>query len=133
MKGCRALTDDEVARVIQAFRGTYAARDRALFVLGIKTGFRIAELLSLRMGDVWQHGQFLDRVAVLRRYMKGQGQRPECAFACRGEGRADALAQGDEPQHSAAEGTGRKAPSAICRRRRWFYKWSFVGMEDRGE
>jgi integrase len=72
MKGCRALTDDEVARVSQVFRGTYAARDRALFVLGIKTGFRIAELLSLRVGDVWQHGQFMERVAVSRRYMKGK-------------------------------------------------------------
>jgi integrase len=72
LKGCRALTDDEVARVSQAFRGTYAARDRALFVLGIKTGFRIAELLSLRVGDVWQHGQVLEQVAVLRRYMKGK-------------------------------------------------------------
>jgi integrase len=72
MKGCRALTADEVARVCQAFRGTYAARDRALFVLGIKTGFRISELLSLRVGDVWQHGQFLERVAVSRRHMKGK-------------------------------------------------------------
>jgi integrase len=72
MKGCRALTDDEVARVSQAFRGTYAARDRALFVLGVKTGFRISELLSLRVGDVWQHGQFMERVAVSRRYMKGK-------------------------------------------------------------
>jgi integrase len=72
MKGCRALTDDEVARVSQAFRGTYVAQDRALFVLGIKTSFRIAELLSLRVGDVWQHSQFLERVAVLNRYMKGK-------------------------------------------------------------
>ena len=52
MKGCRALTADEVARVSQAFRGTYAVRDRALFVLRIKTGLRIAELPSLRVGDV---------------------------------------------------------------------------------
>jgi hypothetical protein len=36
------------------------------------TGFRIAELLSLRVGYVWQHGQFLERVAVLHRYMKGK-------------------------------------------------------------
>jgi integrase len=72
MKGCRALTDDEVAGVSQGFLGTYAARDRALFVLGVKTGFRIAELLSLRVGDVWQHGQFMDWVAVSRRYMKGK-------------------------------------------------------------
>jgi integrase len=55
MKGCRALTPDEVARVSQAFRGTYAARDRALFLLGVKTGYHISELPSLRVGDVWQH------------------------------------------------------------------------------
>jgi site-specific recombinase XerC len=74
MKGCGALTADEVARVSQAFRGTYAERDRALFILGIKTGFWISELLSLRVGDVWQHGRFVDYVAVHRRYMKGKIQ-----------------------------------------------------------
>ena len=71
-KGCRALTDDEVARVSQAFQGTYAARDRALFVLGVKTGFRISALLNLRVGDAWQYGQFMERVVVSRRYMKGK-------------------------------------------------------------
>jgi integrase len=70
MKGCRALTADEVARVSQAFWGTYAARDLALLVLGIKTGFRIVELLSLRGGDVWQHSCFVDYGAVQRRHMK---------------------------------------------------------------
>jgi integrase len=52
MTGCRALTDDEVARVSQAFRNTYAARDWALFLPDVKTGYRISGLLSLRMGDV---------------------------------------------------------------------------------
>jgi site-specific recombinase XerC len=56
--------------VSQAFRGTYAERDQALFILGIKTGFRISELLSLRVGDVWQHERFVDYVAVQRRHMK---------------------------------------------------------------
>jgi integrase len=74
MKGCRALTDDEVILVTQSFGGRYAARDKALFLLGLKTGFRISELLSLTVGDVWQHGQFVARVAVQRRYMKGKGQ-----------------------------------------------------------
>jgi integrase len=74
MKGCRALTDDEVALVSQSFSGTYAARDKALFVLGVKSGFRISELLSLTVGDVWQHGQFVDRVAVRPRHMKGKIQ-----------------------------------------------------------
>jgi len=72
MKGCRALTDDEVVLVSKSFSGTYAARDKALFVLGVKSGFRISELLSLMVGDVWQHGQFVDRVAVRRRHMKGK-------------------------------------------------------------
>lgn len=72
MKGCRSLTADEMARVSQSFRGPYSARDQALFVVGIKTGFRISELLSLRVGEIWQHGQFLKRVAVLRRYVKGK-------------------------------------------------------------
>jgi integrase len=72
MKGCRGLSLDEVARVSQAFRGTYAARDWALFLLGIKTGFRCSELLSLRVGDVWQHGAFVERVAVSRKHMKGK-------------------------------------------------------------
>jgi hypothetical protein len=56
MKGCRALTDDEVARVSQVFRNTYAARDWALCLPCVKTGYRISGLLSLRMGDVQQHG-----------------------------------------------------------------------------
>jgi integrase len=74
MKGCRPLTDDEVRLVSQSFGGPYAARDKALFMLGIKSGFRISELLSLRVGDVWQHGQFVERVAVRRQHMKGKIQ-----------------------------------------------------------
>src|SRR5688572_3627310 len=74
MRGCRALSDDEVALVSKSFSGTYAARDKALFVLGVKSGFRISELLSLTVGDVWQHGQFVERVAVQRRHMKGKTQ-----------------------------------------------------------
>jgi integrase len=56
LKGCRAPTADEVARVSKAFRGTYAERDRALFILGIKTEFQISELLSLQGGDVCSMG-----------------------------------------------------------------------------
>src|SRR5262245_43311336 len=71
MKGCRPLTEAEVALVAQSFGGRYAARDKALFILGVKSGFRISELLSLRVGDVWEHGRLVDRVTVSRRYMKG--------------------------------------------------------------
>ena len=72
MPGCRPLTDDEVDLVMQSFGGRYALRDCALFLLGIYTGFRITELLSLRLQDVYQHQQVLPRVAVPRRHMKGK-------------------------------------------------------------
>ena len=55
MKGCRALTADEVARVSQAFCGTYAERDWTLFILGIKTGFRISEAFCRKV-------QFLGKI-----------------------------------------------------------------------
>jgi integrase len=70
MKGCRPLTDEELAVVCKSFGGTYAVRDKALFLLGVKSGFRISELLSLRIGDVYQQGRVVDRVTVPRRHMK---------------------------------------------------------------
>jgi integrase len=44
------LTDPEIATVKNAFVRTW---DKALFILGLKTGLRIAELLSLKVGDVY--------------------------------------------------------------------------------
>jgi integrase len=70
MKGCRPLSDEEVDVVQRSFGGRYGARDRALFLVGVKSGFRISELLSLRVGDVYQHGHLVDRVTVPRRHMK---------------------------------------------------------------
>jgi integrase len=70
MKGCRPLSDEEITLISQSFGGTYAARDRALFILGLKSGFRISELLSLRVGDVVQHGRLVDQVTVRRAHMK---------------------------------------------------------------
>jgi hypothetical protein len=52
MKGCQTLTDDEMARVNHALRWTYAVCDRARCVLGVKTAFRISELLSFHIGDM---------------------------------------------------------------------------------
>ena len=72
MKGCRPLSVDEIQLVSDSFYGTYALRDRALFLLGIFSGFRISEMLSLRVQDVLQHGSLVSRVAVARRAMKGR-------------------------------------------------------------
>ncbi len=70
MKGCRPLSEEEVQATLSAFAGPYACRDRALFVLGVRSGFRISELLSLRLLDVAPRGKIVDRVTVARRHMK---------------------------------------------------------------
>ena len=69
---CQALTPEQVDYVLSTFFGRYAARDKALFIMGCKTGYRISELLSLRVGDVLQNGRLADRVTVQRRDMKGE-------------------------------------------------------------
>ena len=57
MKGTRPLDNDEIRRFSAAFTGTYEARNRGLFMLGVSTGGRISELLSLRVGDVYQNNK----------------------------------------------------------------------------
>ena len=56
MKGTRPLNNDEIRKVAECFDGTYAVRNRGLFVLGVSTGGRISELLSLKVSDVYQNG-----------------------------------------------------------------------------
>ena len=70
MKGCRPLTDEEVVLITRSFTGRYALRNRALFLLGVRSGFRISELLSLRLKDVFRCDRIVTRVSVNRRNMK---------------------------------------------------------------
>jgi integrase len=72
MSGCRPLQPAEVVEVAQSFGGRYAARDRALFLVGLYTGFRITELLSLRWRDCLRQGQVAAAVTVARRAMKNK-------------------------------------------------------------
>lgn len=55
MKGTRPLTNAEIRKVRDAFSGTYAQRNRGLFMLGVSIGGRVSELLALRVGDVYQN------------------------------------------------------------------------------
>lgn len=71
MKGCRPLTEAEVRRALVSFSGRYEVRNRCLYVLGILCGFRISEMLSLRIRDVVAAGYVRQRVKVPRRNMKG--------------------------------------------------------------
>lgn len=70
MKGSRPLTDQEVMVASQSFSGRDASRNKALFLLGVRTGFRVSELLSLQIDDVYKYGQLVDRVTVRRSHMK---------------------------------------------------------------
>ena len=54
MKGM-PLDSDEIRLVSACFDGTFTTRNRGLFMLGVSTGGRISELLSLRIGDVYQN------------------------------------------------------------------------------
>lgn len=70
MSGCRPLRPDEIREVAQSFGGRYQWRDRALFVVGLYTGFRITELLSVRWQDCVRQGQVTEALSVERRHMK---------------------------------------------------------------
>lgn len=75
MPGCRPLTRQEIGQALHTFSGSpVQMRNRCLLLMGLYTGFRISELLSLRVGDVIQEGRVLSRVRVERRNMKGKLQ-----------------------------------------------------------
>lgn len=53
MSGCIPLTEAQYQQVLAAgFAGQYALRDRALFVTGVCTGYRITELLAIDLGAI---------------------------------------------------------------------------------
>jgi site-specific recombinase XerD len=72
MKGCRALTSEEVKLISDSFYGQYGNRNRTLFLLGCKTGLRISELLSLKIKDVYQDGRIKTEIEVRRANTKGR-------------------------------------------------------------
>ena len=71
MKGTRPLDNDEIRRVSTCFTGTYQIRNSALFMLGVSTGGRISELLSLRIGDVWQNNNPVSDLLYSKSIVKG--------------------------------------------------------------
>ena len=71
MKGTRPLDNDEIRLVSACFSGTFEVRNRGLFLLGVSTGGRISELLSLQIGDVWQNGKAVTDLLYDRSIVKG--------------------------------------------------------------
>jgi integrase len=80
----RPFSADEVPQIgcVLAERGDY--RTRALILVGVNTGFRITELLSLRMGQlIGATGEVVDQVSVERRNLKGGKGAMKRAVKCR--------------------------------------------------
>ena len=71
MKGTRPLNNDEIRRVSVTFTGTFEVRNRGLFMLGVSTGGRISELLSLQIGDVYQNGKPVTDLLFDKSIVKG--------------------------------------------------------------
>ena len=71
MKGTRPLDNNEIRLVSACFTGTFEVRNRGLFMLGVSTGGRISELLSLRVGDVYQNRKPVTDLLYNKSIVKG--------------------------------------------------------------
>ena len=72
MKGTRPLDNNEIRLVSACFTGNpYEVRNRGLFMLGVSTGGRISELLSLQIGDVYQNRRAVTDLLYDRSIVKG--------------------------------------------------------------
>ena len=69
MKGSKPLNDKEIKLMLNQMT---SERNKAFLILGIKTGFRVSELLSLTVGDVIQYDKIKDSITVKRSSMKGK-------------------------------------------------------------
>jgi len=74
MTGSRPLTTLEIQAIIATFSGKYEVRNTSLFLLGLNTGARISELLSLNVGDVWRYNRPVDIIYFQKRHTKGKLQ-----------------------------------------------------------
>lgn len=70
--GCPALSPKELKRALANLNGRHALRNRALLLLGVRSGLRISELLALRVGQVWDGDNVVSRFYISRRDTKGK-------------------------------------------------------------
>jgi integrase len=72
MRGCRPLTDSEIDTLLEHFSAPEWKREKAFFLIGIRTGLRLSTILSLRLEDVSLCGRVRDRIRVRRATTKGR-------------------------------------------------------------
>jgi integrase/recombinase XerD len=69
MSGSRPLSDSEIEAVLGYLT---CVRDKTMFVVGLRSGFRISEILSLTVANVTQYGKVANQITVNRKSMKGK-------------------------------------------------------------
>lgn len=76
----RPLTHGEITRILNFLKETSKKpdRDSLLILMGVYTGFRIAEILSIRVMDVKSGKKYKDIICVTRSKMKGGKKSREC-------------------------------------------------------
>jgi integrase len=72
MIGCPALSPKELKLALAILNGRYALRDRALIILGVRSGLRISELLALKVSQVWDGERVVTRFYITRDATKGK-------------------------------------------------------------
>ena len=72
--GARPLTENELQLVLAEMSGRYKSRDRCLILLGVHTGYRVSELLSISVDQVWDGSRVSDSVTVVKGFMKGKAK-----------------------------------------------------------
>jgi len=78
MATSRPLQYNEIQQIVSGFDGIYKERNRSLFMLGLTTGYRISELLSVTIADlVDDSGEVVKALAINRQRMKGKKQSRE--------------------------------------------------------
>jgi integrase len=70
MAGVRPFTDQEISAMEGACSGRYRVRDQLIVQLFNRTGYRVGELRSLTVGDIWDGSQVRARIRVKARHMK---------------------------------------------------------------
>lgn len=84
MKGCRPLEPDEISTVHKYFsrligheeydKRDLELRNKTLFFFSLYTGFRISEILSIRVRDVLSYGKIANEVYLQKCNTKGKKQ-----------------------------------------------------------
>ena len=67
----RPFSDTEFSQLNAHFAAAGQTRNRLLLILGCGTGYRISELLSLRVRDVWAGTDVAQEITIARRHLKG--------------------------------------------------------------